>query len=232
MSEQAPRAAHDSGAPDNLLRFMVTGWATPPDSQAAPIEGIERFAARRAALAAQFPGETLIVATGHEKTRANDTIYRFRPGSDFYYLSGNVEPDNVLVLAPDGAAGSATLFCEPNPGKTDATFFTNRVKGELWVGARLGLAQTAQRYGLATTPLRELDCALSAVRAGASFRAVRGIDPRLDATLPEQRERDAAFATALSEQRLIKDELEIRELRRAIDATQRGFDDVVRALPG
>ncbi|MEO7040040.1 MAG: M24B family metallopeptidase, partial [Candidatus Elarobacter sp.] len=42
----------------------------------------------------------------------------------------------------------------------------------------------------------------------------------------------AAFATALSEQRLIKDELEIRELRRAIDATQRGFDDVVRALPG
>jgi Xaa-Pro aminopeptidase len=32
--------------------------------------------------------------------------------------------------------------------------------------------------------------------------------------------------------RLIKDEFEVRELRRAIDATHRGFDDVVRALPG
>jgi Xaa-Pro aminopeptidase len=31
--------------------------------------------------------------------------------------------------------------------------------------------------------------------------------------------------------RLIKDELELRELRRAIEATHRGFDDVVRALP-
>jgi Xaa-Pro aminopeptidase len=31
--------------------------------------------------------------------------------------------------------------------------------------------------------------------------------------------------------RLIKDELEVRELRRAIDATHRAFDDVVRALP-
>ncbi len=31
--------------------------------------------------------------------------------------------------------------------------------------------------------------------------------------------------------RLIKDELEIRELRRAVEATHRAFDDVVRALP-
>src|SRR5581483_10894596 len=56
-------------------------------------------------------------------------------------------------------------------------------------------------------------------------------DPVLDARLPAQTERDAAFATASSEQRLIKDELELRELRRAVAATQRGFDDVVRALP-
>ena len=44
-------------------------------------------------------------------------------------------------------------------------------------------------------------------------------------------EDDTAFAAALSEMRLIKDELEIAELRAAIAATKRGFDDVVRALP-
>ena len=49
--------------------------------------------------------------------------------------------------------------------------------------------------------------------------------------MPAQAERDAAFATHLSEMRLIKDELEVRELRRAVDATHHAFDDVVRALP-
>jgi Xaa-Pro aminopeptidase len=227
MSDER-RATHDTGTPENLLRFMMTGWATPPGSPAQPIDGLERFAARRDAVRGAFSGETLIVPTGHEKVRANDTSYRFRPGSDFYYLTGNVEPDNVLVLS----AGGATLYVEPNPGKTDATFFTDRAKGELWVGPRLGLRQSAERYGIATKPLSDLADDLAALVARGGWRALRGIDPLLDAALPAQAERDAAFATQLSEMRLIKDEFEVRELRRAIDATHRGFDDVVRALPG
>jgi Xaa-Pro aminopeptidase len=63
-------------------------------------------------------------------------------------------------------------------------------------------------------------------------RSLRGIDPQLDAALAADAERDAAFAAVLSEMRLIKDEHEVNELRRAIAATHRGFDDVVRALPG
>jgi Xaa-Pro aminopeptidase len=231
MSDQPAKASHDTGPPENLLRFMMTGWATPPRSPAAPVEGIERFAVRRAALSAHFPGETLFVATGHEKVRANDTNYRFRAGTDFYYLTGNVEPGNVLVLTPQADGHTATLYCEPNPGKTDATFFTDRAKGELWVGARLGLDQTAERYGIATKPLSELPAAIGAAPGHAPFRTLRGIDPALDAALSAQADRDAAFATALSEMRLIKDELEVRELRRAVDATHRGFEDVVRALP-
>jgi Xaa-Pro aminopeptidase len=227
MSEESARASHDTINPENLLKFMVTGWASPPATPASPIEGLANFARRRAALTAAFPGEVLIVPTGHEKTRANDTAYRFRPGTDFYYLTGNLEADNVLVID----AGGATLFCEPNPGKTDATFYTDRVKGELWVGARLGLEASAQRYGLATRPLAELDDALTAAIAERPYRFLRGIDPLLDAVIPADDERDTAFAAALSEMRLIKDDLEIRELRRAIAATATAFDDVVRALP-
>ncbi|HWT06184.1 MAG TPA: aminopeptidase P N-terminal domain-containing protein, partial [Xanthomonadales bacterium] len=155
MSDQ-PAAAHDSGTPENLLSFMVTGWATAPGSPASPVEGSERFAARREALSRAFPGEALVVPTGHEKVRANDTNHRFRPGTDFYYLTGNHEADNVLVLAPSSDGHVATLYCEPNPGKSDATFFTDRAKGELWVGPRLGLKPTAQRYGIATKPLSAL----------------------------------------------------------------------------
>jgi Xaa-Pro aminopeptidase len=235
MSEQ-PAAAHDSGTPENLLRFMTTGWAAVPGSPASLVEGSERFAARRAALSGAFPGETLVVPTGHEKVRANDTNHRFRPGTDFYYLTGNHEADNVLVLAPGGDGHVATLYCEPNPGKSDATFFTDRSKGELWVGPRLGLEPTAQRYGIATKPLSAVQDDLAAAVTRNPYRVLRRIDPALDAALdaalPQQTERDAAFATFLSEMRLIKDELEVRELRRAVEATHRAFDDVVRALPG
>jgi len=231
MSEKSA-AAHDTGPPENLLSFMVTGWATPPGTPASPVDGIERFAARRDALSRSFPGETLVVPTGHEKVRANDTQYRFRPGTDFYYLTGNLEPDNVLVLTPRAGGHDATLYCEPNPGKTNATFFTDRVKGELWVGPRLGLTQTAQRYGVETKPLAALKDDLVAAHARGSRRVLRGIDPAIDAAMPAQAgDGDAAFATALSEMRLIKDDFEVRELRRAIDATHRAFDDVVRALP-
>ena len=173
--------------------------------------------------------------TGREKVRANDTNHRFRPGTDFYYLTGNLEPDNVLVLAPRDGGHVATLYCEPNPGKSDTTFFTDRHKGELWVGPRLGLDATAQRYGVATKPLSALQDDLAALVTGSPYRVLRRVDPALDAALdaalPQQTERDAAFATFLSEMRLIKDEQEIREMRRAVEATHRAFDDVVRALP-
>src|SRR5262249_31069823 len=44
-------------------------------------------------------------------------------------------------------------------------------------------------------------------------------------------ERDAELARELSELRLVKDDWEIEQLRDAIDATVRGFEDVARILP-
>ena len=157
----------------------------------------------------------------------------FAPGTDFYYLTGDIEPDCVLVMIPQGAGHRDILFTEPNPGKSDATFFTDRVKGELWVGPRLGVEQSQERYGIAEAwPLFELDAFIEDHVAMAPFRTLRGIDPEFDDDLDPQEERDLEFAAALSELRLIKDDLEIAELRSAIASTHRGFDDVIRALPG
>ena len=226
------KASHDSANPENLLKFMVTGWAAPPSSLPEPISGAERFAARRAAVSALFPGETLAIPTGREKIRANDTTYRFRPGTDFYYLTGNVEADGVLVLTPSEDGHLATLFVEPNPGKSDATFFTDRFKGELWVGPRLGVPQSRARYGLEARPLADLPGLCEQLVASAEpWRVLRGVDPDFDTRFSAQPERDAALAAALSELRLIKDELELEELREAIASTKRGFEDVIRALP-
>jgi Xaa-Pro aminopeptidase len=224
--------AHDDGPPQALLDFMVTDWE-PRSDLPAPLVGLEHFARRRAALSALFPDDVLIVATGHEKVRANDTAYRFRPGSDFYYLTGNQEADCVLVMTPSPGQGhTARMYVEPNPGKSDATFFTDRVKGELWVGPRLGVPESALRYGIETRGLPSLETELTSARDGAApLRVLRAIDPLLDAQFEAQKERDDALASALSELRLIKDEFEVLELEKAIASTKRGFEDVLRALP-
>jgi Xaa-Pro aminopeptidase len=228
--EPPKTAPHDTGAPPELLAFMTRSWAA-PGGPVPTLAGRERFAARRAALGTLFPGEALIVPTGREKIRANDTMFRFRPGTDFYYLTGDAEADCVLVLLPHGAAHRAVLFTEPNPGKSDATFFTDRVKGELWVGPRLGVEATAARYGIDARALGDLPAALRDAASAGPIRLLRGLDTSVDAFVESDLERDGALATALSEQRLIKDALEIAELRAAIASTKRGFDDVVRALP-
>ena len=172
------------------------------------------------------------IPTGHEQVRANDTNYRFRPGTDFYYLTGIHEPDCVLVLVPDGDAHRAIVFTEPNPGKTDSTFFTDRSKGELWVGPRLGVAATAARFGV-EAPADRRSRHVSERHDGLASRAVaaRSSMPAPRRAVVSSLDNDNALAAALSELRLIKDDLEIAELRAAIAATKRGFDDVVRALP-
>ena len=76
----------------------------------APTPHHEAFARRRRALSARFADDTLIIPAGHLKVRSNDTHYAFRPNSDFYYLTGNREPDCVLVLEPLGFLLTAALF--------------------------------------------------------------------------------------------------------------------------
>jgi Xaa-Pro aminopeptidase len=230
----AKPATHDTAHPQALLDFMLKRWK--PESPKAPpkLKHHQAFHARRRELSKLFPGETLVVPTGHEKVRSNDTNYRFRPGSDFYYLTGNLEPDCVLVMQPkEGGGHKDILFVEPNPGRTDYTFFTDRVKGELWVGPRLGIQKSQVRFQVDECQgLPELPALLTSLRGAATrpWRILRSFSPAVDAALPEQAERDKAFATALSEMRLLKDAQEVRELSAAIDSTHRGFEDVIRSL--
>ena len=225
-------ASHDSECPEALVSFMLTRWKPAPARLPGRMKSAAVFAARRRALSARFPGDTLVIPTGHEKQRANDQYYRFRPGSDFFYLTGNLEPDCVLVLQPqDGGGHRDILFVEPNPGRSDRTFYTDRKKGELWVGPRLGVPQSQARFGVdECRPVTELDAFYGALSAAsAPWRALRGHSDRVDDALPA-RSRDTELAQALGEMRLVKDAHEIAELQAVIDSTLRGFEDAVRAL--
>lgn len=228
------RAPHDVQPPKALLEFMREGWRERPKRKIAKVKGHANFLARRDALSERFPGDVIIIPTGHEKVRANDTNFRFRPGSDFVYLTGNTEPDCVLVLEPKGKSGHKhILFVEPNPGRSDDTFFTDRNKGELWVGPRLGVPESQERFGVdECRGLAELPEYLAEMRgAGAKpFRVLRGLSSAVETRLPTNRTRDQELATALSELRLIKDSSELRELQAAVDSTKRALEDVIEKL--
>ena len=166
--------------------------------------------------------------TGNYKVRANDTDYPFRAGSDFFYLTGCEEPDAVLVITPGDPAHS-TLFIPRRRDASTHEFYTDARYGELWVGARRGVVEAAIYYDIETVALEDLEKYLVELDE-STIITLRGFDAAID-ELIEPSERDEELAVALSEMRLVKDDFEIEQLQRAVDATVKGFADVVRALP-
>ena len=236
----ASKQSHDSATPPNLVQFMLRHWRVRP-TKVKPLKHLAQHKARRAAVSEKFPGELIVVPTGHRKVRANDQFYPFRPGSDFFYLTGCHEPDCVLALVPTGKSGyKAVLFAEPNPGKTDASFFTDRINGELWEGPRPGLPEIQTLTGVEEClPLSELDSFLhsEAKKAPAGHRILLDFAPKCEELLAatksaskvaHQRNRDLGHT--LGELRLLKDNTELAELAAVIRATKNGFEDVIRVL--
>ncbi|GIH95048.1 Xaa-Pro aminopeptidase 1 [Planobispora siamensis] len=227
MTEKLNTGSHDLPISDALAAFMETGWDDTHRSGLAALPLAAYTAKRRAALAARFPGERLVIPSGTLKVRSNDSDYRFRPHSAFTYLTADQEPDDVLVVEPSGAA---TLFLRPRsprsaPGTAGQEFYRDRRYGEFWVGRRPDLAEAEALYQIECAPIDRLGDAL----AGPA-RVLRGVDASVDGRVAPH-DGDGELETFLSEMRLIKDEWEIAELQFSVDATARGFEDVVRALP-
>ncbi|MFF5292256.1 aminopeptidase P family protein [Paractinoplanes globisporus] len=239
MAEQGAKQAaaktesHDPDFPEAFLQFMRGGWRDDPLDVAALPEA-PNYEKRRAQLSEAFPGETLIIPSGNEKVRANDTEYPFRPGSDFFYLTGDRDPDSVLVLRPTGAGHDAILYTRQRNSKETDAFFRSR-NGELWIGRTHTLAEKSTELGLQTAALGSLGEVLADSAPGRT-RVLRGFDANVDRAIlafepDKQKPRDRELAWVLSELKLVKDEWEIAQLQAAIDATVRGFEDVARVLP-
>lgn len=209
------KASHDPDTPPALVDFMSRDWIDQP-LRAGTHAQLARLRSRREALSRAFPGAYLVISAGDEQVRANDTNFRFRPSSDFAYLMGDGEPGAMLVMEPDGSAHRTLLFApEHNRGK--AEFFTDRVHGELWVGRHRGLDESQIFFGIdRCQPLQHIADYLDERKRAGHHVLVLG--------------RDAELATHLAEMRLIKDDYERAELRKACEITKRGFEDVIRTF--
>lgn len=169
------------------------------------------------------------------------------------------EPDAVLVLDPvaegtgdDGGNHRATLYFRPMAGRDTKAFYADARSGEFWIGRRPTLPEFQAQLGLPTADLAELEVGVTknvgeTSVGGTSIRLVRKVDENIDALVDTARYNTAAnpdaldfsaldaldgkLSEALSELRLIKDDWEIEQMRVAVAATVKGFEDIVQALP-
>ena len=159
--------------PKPFTDFMLSKWAPAKPPKASRHAMAAACRKRRNALSRKFPRDVLVVPSGGEKTRANDTEYRFRPGTDFFYLTANPEPDSVLVMLPKRSGHEHVLFVHPNHGRDTIDFFASR-KGALWEGDKLGTSGSLRVYGVhRCESLEELPAFLKKIRKRKT-RVLRG----------------------------------------------------------
>ena len=231
MAEKLNIGSHDLPVSAALNEFMKQGWADTEERDLAPLPVVAYTRKRWQRLSALFPNKRLVIPAGTFKVRANDTDFRFRAHSAFAWLTGipgaEVVPDTVLVFEPEGSGHTAYLYLHPRSPRNTEEFFRDRRHGELWVGRRPSAAEAHAKYGI---QIRHINDLAKDLKDDVETILVRGEDHKIDPLVPENDD-EWRLLQMLAELRLIKDEFEINEMRKAVDATVRGFEDVVRALP-
>jgi Xaa-Pro aminopeptidase len=195
------------------------------------------YAARRRRIDARLGDAALVLAAGGLQTRSNDTEHRFRPDTNFYYLSGLHEPGALLVYRPRRDP-ALTLFLPPQDER-DAIYNGRRPAPEV-IRARVGADAAFSTTAIAAQLPRLLDGVetvyLPFAGAPAAEQAVRAAIETLRAAdragdVAPECLRDAR--SLLGEERIVKDEAALACLRRAIAISGEGHMAAMRATrPG
>ena len=201
---------------EKFLDYISSGWASPAKPAVATAQVAPFAAARRLKVAAAFAGNVIVIAAGDSKVRSNDTDYRFRPHSAFAHLTGwgsATVPGSVLVIDSRESTPVSTLFFRESAGRDSEEFFANPAIGEFWVGARPGLADIGALLDVETRSITEFDLFIDSVSD------IKPLD--LD---------HEPLAEFVSELRLVKDSFEIAQMRAAVEASIRGFEEIKHSL--
>ena len=179
----------------------------------------KEFARRRRHLMELIgPNGIAVVAAAPERVRSRDTLFPYRPDSDFYYLTGFAEPEAVLVLVPGRAQGEFLLFCRERDAER-----------EQWDGPRAGPEGAVATHGADDAfPITDLDDILPGLleRSDRVYCSIGGneFDQRLLAfmkTLNSKRQSGhapselVALDHLLHEMRLFKSRAETSVMRQA-----------------
>ena len=183
------------------------------------------------------PNSVAIIPSAREATRSNDTHYRFRQDSDFFYLTGFEEPDAIAVINPSESP-KYTLFVRPRDPER-----------EIWDGRRAGVEGARQDFGADESfPIAEFDEKLNDILDGAERLYYRlGVNSDLDDTIIRQIARMRGInrkpihppqtiidpAKIVHELRVLKSPEEIEIMQRAADIAAEAHVEAMKAVrPG
>jgi Xaa-Pro aminopeptidase len=180
-----------------------------------------------------------IIPSAREVTRSNDSNFRFRQDSDFYYLTGFEEPESIAVINPSDTENPYTLFVRPrDPEK------------EVWDGRRAGVDGAIEQFGASIAfPIEEFADKVADMVSGATnlyYRVGNGNADLDDIVINSIRRIRAQgrkgksapqsiidTATVVHEMRLFKSEEEIEYMQRAADiAAEAHIEAMKAARPG
>jgi Xaa-Pro aminopeptidase len=197
--------------------------------------GPEEFRARRERFLQSIGNGVAVLAAAPELVKSRDTEVLYRQNSDFFYLTGFLEPDAVAVLTPHDPEHRFTLFVRPRDPER-----------ETWSGRRAGVEGARERYGAdAAYPIAELDERLKAlVEPGdALWYSIQADGGEMDARMLKllagyRRTRPRAGkgpwdlrdpAQLLDLMRVIKEPGELALMREAAELAARGHLAAMRA---
>ncbi len=223
---------HDIPTADAMTEFMKQGWAATSLSDLTAHQSIAYTKIRREKLSKQYLGKRLIFPAGSLKVRSNDSDYQFRAHSAFSWFTGIVAsdcvPDSVFVMEPTASGHEALLFIHPRSPRDNDEFYKDTRYGEFWVGRRMTLEETQVKYEI---PVRQIESISEFLQDKKETLIVRGEDLAIDKLVPEQADAEKEFLNYISVMRLVKDQYEIEQMQKAVDASVRGFADMVRVFP-
>ena len=183
------------------------------------------------------PKSVAIIPGAHDTRRSNDTHYRFRQDSDFFYLTGFEEPDSLAVIKPD-AEKKYTLFVRPRDPER-----------EIWDGRRAGVEGAKSEFGAEESfPIAEFESKLAEFLDGADVLYYRlGVDSDLDNTIIKEIARMRSSnrkpvhppqtiidpGTIVHEMRVLKSDDEIAIMQTSADIAAEAHCEAMKAVrPG
>jgi Xaa-Pro aminopeptidase len=223
---------HDVPVVEAMTDFMMQGWAPSPLTGITAHPSIPYTKSRRDKLSKQYVGKRLIFPSGSLKVRSNDSDFPFRAHSAYSWFTGIVAsdcvPDSLFVMEPNGSSHDSFLFIHPRSPRNNNEFYKDTRFGEFWVGRRMTLDETETKYQLKVRQIKSVEEFLTDKK---ETLLVRDQDSEIDKLITEDEEGEKEFLNFISVMRAVKDEYEIGEMQRAIDASVRGFADMVRVFP-
>lgn len=189
------------------------------------------YAGRRQKLMETIKAGLVFIRNSEEQRKSNDEFYfPYKVNCDFYYLTGYNDPEAAMILNPQGKK-KFILFVKPKNGMSSK-----------WFGDVPGIDGAMKSYGADTAfAFNELEKVLPGLIYGSekiyydynNEQIQKIVEPILNRFGEVGPKEIANISPIIHEMRLIKDEEEIKLLRKAVDITCDAHLEAIKSIkPG